>query len=129
TLPFWLVWSNVPPGRYVLTAEATDNEGATGLSRPVEIKVVPRIEPPVVSIVATDPIATEPSPPGALDTATFEVSRTGDTARPLLVYYDISGSASNGIDYRELSGKVIIPSGSSQTNIVIEPFADHLVEG
>jgi len=127
--PFFLVWSNVPPGRYVLTAEATDNDDAATLSRPVEIMVVPLMEPPVVTIEATDPVATEPVSSGTNDTATFEVSRTGNTTRPLLVYYSISGTASNGVDYRELSGKVIIPAGSAKTNIVIEALADHMVEG
>jgi hypothetical protein len=127
--PFFLVWSNVPPGRYVLTAEATDNDGAATLSRPVEIKVVPFIEPPVVTIETIDPIATEPSVNGTNDVATFEVNRTGNTSRPLLVHYSIGGTASNGLDYRELSGKVVIPAGSGKTNVVIHALADNLIEG
>src|SRR5262249_10552353 len=34
--PFCLVWSNVPPGDYVLTAEATDNAGDSTTSEPVK---------------------------------------------------------------------------------------------
>jgi hypothetical protein len=127
--PFWLVWSNVPPGRYVLTAEATDDDGAATLSRPVEIKVVPFMDPPLVSIQATDPIATEPSTNSAIDPAIFEVSRTGSYDRPLLVSYHIGGTASNGEDYGELSGKVIIPAGAGKTNIVVRPLTDGIVEG
>ncbi len=37
--PYNLVWSNVSAGRYVLTAKATDNGGATSTSGPVEIFV------------------------------------------------------------------------------------------
>ena len=37
--PYSLVWSNVQAGHYVLTARATDNDGATSISGPVEIFV------------------------------------------------------------------------------------------
>jgi len=44
--PSWdLVWSNVPPGNYTLTARATDKNGATAVSAPVHFSVVS--EPPV----------------------------------------------------------------------------------
>ena len=134
--PFHLIWSNVPPGHYVLTAEATDNDGASTRSRPVEIKVVERTLPPVVSIVATDAEAAETgglasgnSVTGAMNTATFSVSRTGPTERPLVVYYSLSGTASNGVDYRMLPGRLVIPSNASSANLVIEPIDDRLVEG
>lgn len=37
--PFTILWTNAPAGRHVLTAKATDNSGATGISKPVEIFV------------------------------------------------------------------------------------------
>jgi hypothetical protein len=129
--PFSLVWSNVPPGRYVLTAVATDNQGAATESKPVEIKVVPRIELPVVNIFAADPEAAETRPNSTTppNTATFKVTRTGGTNSPLLVFYGIGGSASNSVDYRPLSGHVEIPAGARFANIVLEPIDDSLVEG
>ncbi|HWX19817.1 MAG TPA: Ig-like domain-containing protein [Candidatus Binatia bacterium] len=60
-----LVWSNAPPGTNVaLTAKATDNGGASTISAPVTISILPPLppptnRPPVVSIFATDPIAIE----------------------------------------------------------------------
>jgi Bacterial Ig domain len=39
TSPYSFTWSNPPRGRYFLTAEATDNGGATGISQPVEVFV------------------------------------------------------------------------------------------
>ncbi len=126
---FHLVWSNVPPGHYVLHALATDNDGAASRSRPVEIKVVERTEPPVVTIAATDAEAAEVLPPGTPNPATFSVSRSGGTERPLVVYYSVSGSASNGVDYRALTGRVTIPQGAVSAPIVIEPVDDRLVEG
>jgi hypothetical protein len=57
-------WSNVVAGAYVLTAVGTDNRGATGVSAPVrsavvETNVPPTNPPPMVSIIATDPFASE----------------------------------------------------------------------
>jgi hypothetical protein len=50
--PFCLIWSNVPPGSYTLTAVATDNDGAATKSEPVKIAVaeIPTNRPPVVKI-------------------------------------------------------------------------------
>jgi len=128
--PFSLVWSNVPPGRYVLGAVATDNDGASTESRPVEIKVGPRLEPPVVNVTAIDPVAIEPAGPlTPIDPARFSVTRTGGTNSPLTVFYRIGGTASNGVDYQLLSGRVTIPAGASSNSIFIIPLEDNLVEG
>lgn len=127
--PFSLVWSNVPPGSYVLTAVATDNGGESTRSQPVEIKVVPRQEPPVVNITAIDPEAAEPGVLTVINPAIFKVTRTGSTTWPLVVFYRIAGSAENGVDYRLISNRVEIPAGESSANIVIEPLHDELVEG
>ncbi|HVM50506.1 MAG TPA: Ig-like domain-containing protein [Candidatus Acidoferrum sp.] len=59
---FWaIVWSNAPIGDYPLTAVATDNRGASTVSDPVNITILPPVPPPtptnLVSILATDPIA------------------------------------------------------------------------
>jgi hypothetical protein len=48
---FSLTWSNVPLGDYVLTAVATDNDGATTASKPVNISVVTNL-PPQVKLIA-----------------------------------------------------------------------------
>lgn len=130
--PFLLVWSNAPPGRHVLHALATDNDGAETLSKPVEIAVVGIGSIPVVSIVATDPEAAEggSSSGGTLvNTATFTVNRTGPTEHPLAVYYSLSGTASNGVDYRLLPGRVVIPMNSASAPILVSPIDDNLVEG
>lgn len=42
TPPYDLLWTNVLAGTYVLTALATDNQGATNTSAPVTIRVAPR---------------------------------------------------------------------------------------
>jgi len=58
--PFVLFWSNVVAGEYTLTAKATDDQGASSVSAPVNIKVVhfPNTNPPpVVTFVVSDPAA------------------------------------------------------------------------
>jgi hypothetical protein len=81
-------------------------------------------EKPVVSVTASDVLASEP---GA-DTATFTVSRTGSSAAALTVRYALGGTAINGVDYQSLSGSVTIPAQASSANIVVRPIDDKLVE-
>jgi Bacterial Ig domain/Calx-beta domain len=138
---FHLNWPNVSAGQYILTAVATDNQGATGTSAPVRVvvKTGPLTNPPpIVSIVATDPIAVENPgtnrfilPPiamtftnyiGGTNTATFLVRRVGDTNNDLTVSYDIGGTASNGVDYVALPGNVTIPAGQRFALITVIPL-------
>ncbi len=90
---------------------------------------------PVVNIFAEDPVAREIPPvspgmgmPDRFDDALFRVTRTGNTETPLDVYYRISGTASNGVDYERLSGVVRIPAGESSALIYVMPIDDLLPE-
>ncbi|MGC8742655.1 MAG: Ig-like domain-containing protein [Verrucomicrobiia bacterium] len=129
--PFIFVWTNVAAGEYILNAVATDNQEARAYSPPVKISVrVPTNQPPVVTVVASDPEASELPPiVDAFNPGVFSVRRTGATDSPLLVYYRISGTASNGVDYEYLNGTVEIPAGSSSADIQVIPIDDDLVEG
>jgi hypothetical protein len=158
----WLLtWSNAPAGEATLVAKATDNRGAMGSSHGVRILIVSNTPPPpptnhepvTVSIVATDPYASEGlvmwcsnlvvgvNAQGANDawrtncpnvlgtnTATFTVRRTGPTNDSLRVYYAIGGTASNGVDYSALSGVVTIPAGRRSAGIVVMPIDDAVRE-
>jgi hypothetical protein len=84
---------------------------------------------PLVSIVATDPFAREgTNNDGGLNTATFVVSRTGETNNSLTVLLSAGGTASNGVDYAAIPGQVVIPAGQRSARIVISPIDDHLAE-
>jgi hypothetical protein len=48
--PFHLLWTNVPPGAYTLTAVAMDYDGITGTSAPVNITVTTNAPPPPTNI-------------------------------------------------------------------------------
>jgi len=134
--PFHLLWTDVSPGQYVLTAVATDYSGAATTSAPVTITVVnPSNAPPIVTIFAADPIAVAGTnfhcyQPTAVfanycsgtNTATFLVRRSGPDDSALVVDYDIGGSASNGVDYVALPGYISIPAGQDYALITITPL-------
>src|SRR5260221_1725898 len=136
--PWHIYWTNVGVGEYILTAKATDDGGASSVSLPVKIAVKPTLTltQDVVNIVATDPDATEIPvvPPGMgipqfIDPAVCTVTRRGDTGFPLVVFYGIGGTASNGVDYVALPGAVTIPAGADSATIEVFPIDDFLVEG
>ena len=74
---------------------------------------------PVVTIVATDQHASWSGDPG-----TFTVFRDGPTNQMLNVYYLISGTATNGVDYAMTGNWVMIPAGIRSNTIPIKPI-DH----
>lgn len=81
---------------------------------------------PKVSLVATDNTASEVD----LNAGEFTVYRTDlNSDQPLEIYYDVSGSATVGIDYAAISWSVTIPAGSLSTTIAIEPYDDYAFEG
>ena len=81
---------------------------------------------PVLSVVASDSQAYEANVPSR--TASFVVKRTGSSAESLTVPYELSGDASNGVDYVELPGVVTIAPNNSSATIVINPIPDGVAE-
>jgi hypothetical protein len=156
---YWvLLWTNPPVKTNIsLTAQATDDGGASAISDPVLINVLPSPppptnRPPIITIVATDPIAIEgtncwpwiglvgptatwsnwisPTATYRLFTncgpknATCTVFRFGATNDSLDVSYAIGGTATNGVDYVALPGLVTIPAGERRAAITIVPLDD-----
>jgi hypothetical protein len=88
--------------------------------RVVDLSGVPTNE--VVSIVATQPSASEPATDGLIT-----ISRTGSTASPLTVPFRTAGSATRGADYvTQTNGvtftvnSVRIPAGAASVDITIK---------
>ncbi|HZQ48199.1 MAG TPA: Ig-like domain-containing protein, partial [Verrucomicrobiae bacterium] len=125
-VPVQFTWSNVPVGAYTLTAVATDTGGRAATSGPVNITVTSSTPPvPYVTIVATDPIASLSG-----DTGTFTVYRTGGSvSNSLNVFYNIGGTASNGVDYVTLPNSVTIPAGATSAQITVTPINDSALDG
>lgn len=79
---------------------------------------------PVVTIIASDSTAAEPSNQGQ-----FTITRTGSTASSLSVSFSRSGTASNGNDYESISSPVSISAGAASTTLSVLPIDDATVEG
>src|SRR5687767_9294665 len=80
---------------------------------------------PTVTIRATDPIAKEPNDNGQF---TVYRSTSSTSLAALTVYYVVSGTASNGVDYVTLTGKVTIPGGALSAPIPVITRDDNLRE-
>jgi Divergent InlB B-repeat domain len=79
---------------------------------------------PTVTLVATDPTATEAGP----TTGTFTVTRKGSTATPLAVNLTYGGTATPGVDRLLMPLKVVIPAGATSATITVTPIDDVFVE-
>jgi hypothetical protein len=80
---------------------------------------------PVVTIRASDPAATEAGP----TTGAFTVTRAPARAPlALTVHYTVSGTATPGVDYENLTGSVIIPANRPSATIVVRPVNDGMIE-
>ena len=80
--------------------------------------------PPSTVTIAAGANAAEPATPG-----TFVVTRTGgDQSKALDVYYSFDGTATVGVDYQALPGKVTIPAGQASATITVTPIDDGEVE-
>jgi Calx-beta domain-containing protein len=80
---------------------------------------------PTVTITAPDSNASEvPS----TDVGKFRIARTGDTASDLQVFYAISGTATNRVDYQRLRNNAIIRAGRTFVAITLRPIDDTISE-
>ena len=77
-----------------------------------------------VTIAATDPTASEPG----TDTGTFTITRTGSTAAALTVNLAISGTATSGADYVNISNTAVIPAGSASVAVPVIVVDDTIPE-
>ena len=78
-----------------------------------------------LGIAVTDPTCSETGP----DKGTFTITRTGNTADAITVYYTVTGTAST-YDYQEtLTQSIQMAAGVASVTIDITPVYDRIVEG
>jgi hypothetical protein len=126
--PFTLIWENVPAGIYKLTAVAIDSSGGRGTSAPVQVTVRGDQVDTIVSLRVVDSDASEPGVTAEVNAATFAIRRQNNLDWAIPVHILLSGTASNGIDYRYISNSVVIPAGSTQALVHVAALMDNLVE-
>lgn len=127
---FHYQWLEPRAGIYEITLAVTDNEGVTTFSRPTKIVIMDHQDLPELTVFSKDMLATETADGvnGQANTAMFRVRRTGSTDAALEVSYQMSGSAGNGIDYKELSGALTIEPGQRWSSVVVNPLRDDIQE-
>jgi hypothetical protein len=108
------------PGEYVFLLVADDGQVKT-----FNVVTQTVILPTQVDVYASDPDAAELGP----DTGAFTFIRNGDTSSDLLISLTISGIASNGVDYIQVTNVIVFPTGTDTVEVVITPFLDHRTEG
>ena len=107
------------------TLSITLNAGSSYTLGATPSATVNIIDAPVLSITATDPIATELG----LTTGMFTIIRSGPTDDALALTTSRSGSATAGLDYLDPGTSFVIPAGQAQLTIPLAPLADELPEG
>ena len=106
------------PGVYTVTLTATNADGSDGETKVNYITVTNGT--PAVTIVATDPVATEAGTTTGQFTVTLSIASTGTTT----INYNVSGTATSGSDYTALSGSVAITDGNMTGLITVTPIED-----
>ena len=123
-------WREPAAGSHSLTARGATAAGMKVVSPAVSITVAPAPNPVVLEIITSDALATEVGPDNVPDPAVFLIKRvSGPRDVEVPVFYSMSGSASNGVDYAELNGMVTLPSGAEAVRLVVTPRPDNLLEG
>ncbi|MFM6410034.1 MAG: Calx-beta domain-containing protein, partial [Microcystis sp.] len=84
---------------------------------------------PTITVAATDTSAGETLTGQTANPGSFTLTRTGNTASTLTVNYTLSGTATKGTDYNNLTGTVSFAAGAATALININPIDDTLAEG
>ncbi|MFH1319883.1 MAG: choice-of-anchor L domain-containing protein [Bacteroidota bacterium] len=63
------------------------------------------------------------------DPLIFTFSRPGSTDDPLTIYFVITGTATNGVDYDYVVDSIVIPIGQSSVDLLVSAFLDGIPEG
>ena len=81
------------------------------------------IDPPLVTVVATDSSAAEPSATG-----TFTFTRSGSTTAALTANISVTGTATSGSDYATIGTTVVFAAGSATAIKTVTPIDDQTAE-
>jgi hypothetical protein len=89
----------------------------------------PPPEQPIVNVTATDAEAAETGLLTIVNPGVFTFTRSGNLDTSWPVYFTLSGTANNGVDYIRLTNQVMFPAGSAETRLTVTPLNDAFIEG
>jgi hypothetical protein len=125
-VPYWV------PGEVLTDYDGTNTLYFTPVNSTLPMRFFRAIKGDTQVSISRDrynPDATEPcSPTGSPQVGVFDVSINPPVNRQLTIAYLISGSAQNGVDYTNLSGRLVVPANTSAANIYIHPYYDTNLE-
>lgn len=111
----WTTDNSVANGTYSASVRATAPSGA----------VVSRPAADVFLVGDVSAAAGADAYEQGLVSGSFTLSRPGDAALPLAVFYSVSSEAATAnVSYRAFSGTATFEAGSSTATVVAEPFSD-----
>ena len=61
--------------------------------------------------------------------ATVSVVSPEAVSQPYTIYFTISGTAVNGVDYTQIPDSLVIPAGQTTASLIIQPLYDGITEG
>ncbi|MFM1749303.1 MAG: hypothetical protein RLZZ188_2969, partial [Verrucomicrobiota bacterium] len=108
---------DLPPGNY--TIQASGVGGASGAALVEVYDLSPENLSTVsvrASVATTDTIGRSP--------AILTFSRTGVVKEAITVEYTVGGTATAGVDYEPLAGRVTIPAGATSATVTLSPKAN-----
>ncbi|MEK7856713.1 MAG: Calx-beta domain-containing protein, partial [Acidobacteriota bacterium] len=107
-----------------VTVTITANAASYTIGSPSIATVNILDDEPRVSITATDSAASETEG----DNGLFTISRTGSTAQAITVNFNVSGTASPGVDYPSLGSSITIPEGVISVTLAVTPNDNQIAE-
>lgn len=127
---FEFMWTNAPAGAHSIMVKAHDDQGTVGCSLPVAVTVYDsQIDHPMVTVNTKDAYASEMGHHNNRNDASFTIRRSGSKKDSLTVYFALTGTAENGIDYEYLPSAVTIGPGERSVTLKIKPLQDTINEG
>ena len=122
----WTPASNTSGAVTAFSVKAFDGSALSAAAIPVTVNT---ILPPTVGITATRNKASEVNDGVSKGIGEYTITRVhGDLSQPLTVFYDVTGTATNGSDYNTLPGSITIGANVTSATITLVPVPDNARE-
>jgi hypothetical protein len=109
--------------------ESSDTSFALQVVGVTSDTVPPTPATPVLSIEATRPSTSEPSPTARIASGLFTIHRSGPTNTAFSAFVAYGGTATAGADYTTLANPVAFKEGQVDARLEVVALSDDLVEG